>query len=304
MKILLFVSQDINIEMVTFFAEKPGVDLMVVTQVTQRDRIYGYKSAIPFCKDHNIPCIVPNKLDEKFLQQVRAFQPDICVTIYFPQIFPKALLEIPRLGTVNVHPGDLPKQRGTFPLPWMILQGETEGAISIHYVTPGIDTGDILLKKKFHIESEETGFQLYKRAMYLSAQFLRENFDKIVSGTLTATRQIGVGSYFNKLEPQYHMDWHQSVVDVSRRVRVHARPYLPCFTYLYNKCVYINKVTLIEIPGYTANVTGCIVRVFPDRKFAVSCVDGCVLVEKYDVFPPIENEEQFDLHFHEGAKLE
>ena len=303
MKILLFTSQDISRKLTEFFLRKEGIELTVVTQVTRRDQIYGYESTTSFCAEHEITCWLPRRLDEDFVEKVRVLDPDIIVAAYFPKIFSKALIEIPRLGAINVHPGDLPFYRGTLTIPWAILNGEKELTVTMHYIDSKVDSGDVIAKKRSPIHSDETGFELYLRAMHLAADLVMESFDDLVKGRLGSEPQRGYGSYYNQMERRYHINWQQSCEQLKRLVRVHAKPYLPAYTYLVNRCIYINKVSFYESGGASAKGPGFITKIFPDKRFAVACADGWILVEDYDVYPPF-GDEGFALHFFEGSHFE
>ncbi len=302
MKVLLCTSQDISRKLVESFHRKKGIELVVATQVTPRDRIYGYESAVDYCAKNKIPCLQPKRIDAEFIEKARAFSPDIIVAAYFPQIFPKALLSIPRLGAVNVHPGNLPLYRGTFAIPWQILNGEKELTTTLHYIDAGIDSGDIIAQKKAPIPPNITGFDLYKKAMHLSADLVIESFDALVAGSLKRRPQSGYGSYYNSLEPHYPIDWNQPRETIQRQVRVHAKPYLPAFTYLFNRCVYVNKVSFLDAPNDSAHGAGLIAKVFPDKRFAVACADGWLRVDEYEVSPKLSDSE-IPLHLAEGVRL-
>lgn len=303
MKVLLFTSQDISRELTQYFHKKKGIELRVVTQVTPRDRVYGYESAVEYCAKHKIPCLQPKRIDASFIEQARAYAPDLIVAAYFPQIFPQSLLDIPRLGAVNVHPGDLPRYRGTFAIPWTILNGEKEVTATLHYIDAGIDSGDVLAKKRSPVKPDETGFELYVRASHLCAGLLKEKFDALAAGKLKRVKQSGYGSYHGKLEKRAQLDWQQPREQVKRVVRVHAKPYLPAHTYAVNRCMFVNKVSLYDAKGATAKGIGVIGQVFPDKRFTVACADGWLRVDEYDVYPPLKASE-FKLHIAEGLKLE
>jgi methionyl-tRNA formyltransferase len=204
---------------------------------------------------------------------------------------------------VNVHPGDLPFYRGTFAVPWAILNGENDITVTLHYIDSGVDSGDIIAKKRSPVRPDETGFELYLRAMHLAADLIMESFDDLVDGKLSRQPQTGHGSYYNQIERRCHIDWHQTCAQVQRIVRVHAKPYLPAYTYLANRCIYINRVSICKSEGATAHGSGFIAKVFPDKRFAVACVDGWILVEDYEAYPHLDDE-QFGLHFAEGSRLE
>jgi methionyl-tRNA formyltransferase len=98
-----------------------------------------------------------------------ALQPDVMVTAAFGQILSQKLLDIPKLGCINVHGSLLPKYRGPAPIQWAIINGETETGITTMLTDAGIDTGDMLLQKKTAIGPDETAGELFGRLSVLGA---------------------------------------------------------------------------------------------------------------------------------------
>ena len=301
-KVLLFTSQDIGNDVFGYLHGRADIDLTVVTQRTKRDEIYGYRATLDLCLQYGVPVLTPKSFDEEFLSGVEQLAPELIICAYYPKIFPQRLISIPKLGCVNVHPGLLPQYRGTFPTPWMILNGETEIGITLHYMDEGIDTGEILVQQMHPIGENETGHELYRRSMKLCADLLIANFDRLLKRDLVAKPQPAGGSYYNRIEPQHRIDWHRPRSQIVNEVRVHARPYFPAYSFLLNKCVTVNKVSPYELDGYRAQGAGSIRKVLDDMKFVVSCVDGCLLVEDYDLFP-ILREDDLRLHIRAGNRF-
>ena len=126
----------------------------VVAVVTQPDRPKGRGQQLqpPPVKElaarHGIPVIQPLKVRvPEAVEEIRGLAPDLIVVVAFGQILPKALLDIPRLGCINVHASLLPRYRGAAPLNWCIINGETETGITTMLMDVGLDTGDMLLKR-------------------------------------------------------------------------------------------------------------------------------------------------------------
>src|SRR6185295_1949243 len=176
-KVLLFTSQDIGNDVFAYLHSRDDIDLVVVTQRTRRDEVYGYRATLDLCVEKAVAVHTPKALDEAFLCKVEQLAPDLVICAYYPRIFPRRLIDIPPLGCVNVHPGLLPHYRGTFPTPWCILNNETEIGVTLHVMDEGIDTGDILVQRSYPIGPDETGHELYRRSMKLCADLLIENFD-------------------------------------------------------------------------------------------------------------------------------
>lgn len=303
MKIALFTSQDVGPKLVKFFFEKHGVELLVITQETDRDLIYGYASTKEACNSLGVRWLSPSKIDEDFIATVSDFGPDIIISAYYPKIFPKKLISIPRLGSVNVHPGALPLYRGRFAIPWSILNGENEITVSMHYIEDKVDSGAVIASSKFDILPCETGFELYLRAMHEAGNLLITKFDDLVSGVLRGIPQSGFGSYYTHLDPRYHINWQDKGEVIERQVRVHAPPYLPAFFYLINHCIYVKKVSFIKPENLSANSVGVVIDVLPSGKLWVSCADGVIQIDEFDLYPHLD-ETSFKKYIRIGSKLE
>lgn len=123
------------------------------------------------------------------VEALRALEPDMVVTAAFGQILSQALLDIPRLGTVNVHASLLPGHRGAAPVNWCIIAGESVSGVTTMLTDAGLDTGDILLKRSTPIGEEETAGELTERLAQLGAQLLIETIRGIEAGSITPVKQ-------------------------------------------------------------------------------------------------------------------
>ena len=123
------------------------------------------------------------------VEALRALEPDMVVTAAFGQILSQALLDIPRLGTVNVHASLLPGHRGAAPVNWCIIAGESVSGVTTMLTDAGLDTGDILLKRSTPVGEEETAGELTVRLAQLGAQLLIETIRGIEAGSITPVKQ-------------------------------------------------------------------------------------------------------------------
>jgi methionyl-tRNA formyltransferase len=152
----------------------------VVAVVTQPDRPSGrgrHLSASPvkqFAEQHGMTVYQPERVrEEGFVQQVRDLGPlDAIVVAAFGQIIPNSILEMPRLGCVNVHASLLPKYRGAAPIQHAIMNGETQSGVTTMLMDPGLDTGPILLQEATEIPPDETGGELEARLADIGAGLL------------------------------------------------------------------------------------------------------------------------------------
>ena len=138
--------------------------------------------------DHTILVIQPESIKAQY-EEVLAFNPDLIITCAYGQILPKELLEVPRLGCVNVHASLLPKLRGGAPIHHAIIDGHTKTGITIMYMSTGMDEGDIISQKEIPIEYDDTAESLHDKLAILGRDLLLETLPSIIDGTNTRTKQ-------------------------------------------------------------------------------------------------------------------
>ena len=156
-----------------------------------------------------IPVFQPVKIRLDGVEDLRALKPDLCVTAAFGQILSQEVLDIPRIGTVNVHSSLLPKYRGAAPVNWAIIEGETRTGITTMMTDRGLDTGDILLQKEMDILPGETAEALLARMAPIGAELLIETLRKLEAGNCPRRRQNEEeASYFPMLKKEMgEIDW-------------------------------------------------------------------------------------------------
>jgi methionyl-tRNA formyltransferase len=200
----------------------------VIAVVTQPDRPQGRGQALApppvklAASRAGIPVQQPEKVRQpEFLEWCRAEMPDVIVVVAFGQILPKALLDIPRHGCINVHASLLPKYRGAAPIAWAVIRGETETGITTMQMDPGMDTGPMLVRRSVPIRPDDTAGTLAERLARLGAETLNETLDALKAGRLSATPQ---DSSQATLAPMLKKDdgriaWQQPATAVDALVR-------------------------------------------------------------------------------------
>jgi methionyl-tRNA formyltransferase len=293
MKIIIFGCQAISIEILRYLNFETDHEIAKVhTYEVLSDISRGQESIINVANDLGISISSPSRVSSEVLNEIKRINPDIIISAYYRKIFPKELFDLSKLGVINIHPSLLPYYRGPVPTAWAILKNETEFGITIHKVDSGIDTGDILVQEKYNIDDQETGHELYLRAMDLGAKLLIENFDDIVNQEIKPKKQPPGGSYFGKLKTRVLIDWKDEASFIKNQVRVRAMPYNPIETILENKYFFINKVSIVKNGIYPIQVPGKILKVYDDETFDVSCSNGALHIEEYTVFPPFTGVEK------------
>lgn len=200
----------------------------IVAVYTQPDRPKGrgQKLQPPPVKElalsHGIPVFQPPKVRAaEVIEQIRELQPDLIVVVAFGQILPKALLDIPPHGCVNVHASLLPRYRGAAPLNWCLVNGETETGVTTMLMDVGLDTGPMLLKKATPIEPDEGIDTLHDRMAALGADLLAETLDGLAAGSIIPESQDDAASCYAPLLKKEHgqISWYKPALAIHNLVR-------------------------------------------------------------------------------------
>ncbi len=198
----------------------------VVLVVTQPDKLVGRKKELQSSPikntalENNIPVFQPSKIRTDY-EIIKEINPDLIVTCAYGQILPEELLNIPRLGCINVHASLLPKYRGGAPIHHAIINGEKETGITIMYMDKSMDTGDIIATKSIIIEKEDNVEILHNKLSELGAALLEEVLPKIIDGTNNRISQNNEEATYAptiKREDE-HLDFNTSALKIYNKVR-------------------------------------------------------------------------------------
>ena len=201
-------------------------DHEVIAVYCQPDRPKGRGKVLTACpvkifaEENNLLVIQPEDLKDKQSQtRLALLNPDIMVVAAYGQILPKAVLQIPKLGCLNIHASLLPRWRGAAPIERAILEGDKETGISIMKMNEGLDTGDILIEKKCTISNHETAQTLHDTLSNKGANAILETLN--IFPTLKARpQQNNNATYAEKVtKDEAQIDWHQSAEQISRVIR-------------------------------------------------------------------------------------
>jgi methionyl-tRNA formyltransferase len=159
-------------------------------------RYYSVKS---LARAHGLPVLTPADVNsEAFLEQLREIGPDAVISVSCPQIFGRRLLELPPSGCINVHSALLPHYRGMLPTFWALAQGERQTGVTVHYMTPGIDGGDIIAQRTIPISSHDTLHSLMRTCKRVAADAVIETVERLGDGSITTVpNPVEEGSYYS-----------------------------------------------------------------------------------------------------------
>lgn len=215
----------------------------IVAVYTQPDRPAGRgrKLRASPVKDvalqHNIPVLQPDNLKEKETQdELRSFNADVMIVAAYGLILPQVVLDIPRLGCLNIHASLLPRWRGAAPIQRAIAAGDKESGITIMQMNAGLDTGDILQLSSCPITDNDTGGDLHDRLAKIGANAILETLQNLDSDKLKPTVQDdSQATYAHKLDKKEALiNWQNSASEIERLLRA-FNPWPVAFTYLNDK---------------------------------------------------------------------
>jgi methionyl-tRNA formyltransferase len=263
----------------------------VAALVTQPDKPAGrgHRLRLPATKrvalEYGIDVHQPDRVRKpEGVELVRRLAPECVVVVAYGQIIPKAILEIPPRGIINVHASLLPRYRGAAPIQWAIANGEPETGVTTMLIDEGLDTGPILLQEATSLHGDETSAQLEPRLAVLGASLLIRTLEAWVSGALSPQPQDDTQATLAPLikKEEGIIDWSSSATAISRRVRAFD-PWPVAQTTLSGQPIKIWKARPIALEGPRAqNPTeppGAVATIGP-KGFDVACGEGNLAIEE------------------------
>jgi methionyl-tRNA formyltransferase len=282
MKILFMGTPDFAANILDKLIESGHEIIGVVTQ-PDKQKGRGKEMSPPPVKDlalkQNLSVYQPVKAREAgFIDMVKEIAPEVIVVAAFGQILPKALLDIPPYGCINVHASLLPKYRGAAPIQYSIINGEKETGVTIMYMDVGVDTGDMILQAKTPLTTEETGGSLYDKLAVLGADLLIEALTKLENGTAVRTPQDDSQATHVKMldKNMGDIDFSVPAVQIERLIRG-LNPWPSAYTFLDGKTLKFWKAS-VE-PDDSNALPGEIIEVRKDS-FAVKTGEGALVVKE------------------------
>lgn len=278
-KVVFMGTPQFSVPILTMIHEN-GYEVLAV--VTQPDRPVGRKKVLtpPPVKEEalrlGVKVIQPEKLKNSTeLEEIIELNPDMIVTAAYGQILPKRLLDVPRLGCINVHASLLPKYRGGAPIHQAILDGQTKTGVTIMYMVEKLDAGDIISQREIPIgENDHTG-SLFDKLSILGRDLLQDTLPSIIDGTNKRIPQIEAEATFahNISREQERIDWSKSASDIYNQVRG-LHPWPVAYTTLNGENV---KVWWAKLGDSTSSLQpGSVTKINKDS-FEIATGDGKTL---------------------------
>ncbi|WP_017548488.1 methionyl-tRNA formyltransferase [Salinicoccus carnicancri] len=273
--IIFMGTPDFSVPVLRALHENHGVS-MVISQPDKpvgRKRILTPPPVAAAAEGMGIPLFQPERIkDFGAVDKIREMNPDLIITAAYGQILPKELLDIPRLGAVNVHASLLPRHRGGAPIHRAILEGDRESGVSIMYMAEGLDSGDVISQSAVQITDDDNTGTLHDRLSTIGAKLLLETLPSILDGTNDRAPQdpaeVTVSPNIQKEDER--LDWTRDARAVFNHIRG-LSPWPGAYTMLDGKRLKIYGA--LKPAGSTSEMPGTITGI-TERGFTVACGDG------------------------------
>lgn len=223
----------------------------IIGVFTQADKKVGRKQMLEkspvkiIAEKNSIPVFTPRKLDAESIAKIQELQPDLIILAAYGKILPQAVLDLPKLGAVNIHPSLLPKFRGPSPIQNALLSGEKTTGTTIMLMDAGVDTGDILRQKEIAIAPSDTYLELAEKLAGLSAGLLLETLEDFLAGKIIPQKQNNaMASYCSLIKKDDgQIDWNKTAEEIFNAYRAFAN-WPGIFTVWNGKRIKLNKINL------------------------------------------------------------
>lgn len=202
-----------------------------------------------FAIEKGLKIYQPQKVrnNPEFIEEIKNINPDVICVVAYGKILPKELLDIPKLGCINVHGSLLPKYRGAAPIQWAVLNGDKTTGITTMYMNEGMDTGDMILKEEVEIGADETTGELWDRLADIGAKLLIETLELIEKGKAPREKQgedFTLAPMLNK--EMAKIDWeNKKAVEIKNLVRG-LNPIMGAYSYINEKKIKFWRVDVIS----------------------------------------------------------
>lgn len=220
-------------------------DFEIPAVFTHRDdpgETVWFASVAQVAASYNIPTFAPEDINHPiWVEKIRRLAPDILFSFYYRNLVGKPILRIPPAGALNLHGSLLPRYRGRCPINWVLLRGEKQTGVTLHYMTPRPDDGDIVAREKISITQDDTAKTLHQKAAKAAARMLEGILPQIKAGTAPRHPQDHTqATYFGGRRPEDgEIDWTKPAHEIRNLIRAVTRPYPGAYSYAGDrKCLF------------------------------------------------------------------
>lgn len=289
-------------------------DYQVVGVITAPDKPAGrgrklHESAVKqYAVSHKLKVLQPPNLkNEDFLKELKSLKANLNIVVAF-RMLPKAVWQMPKYGTFNLHASLLPDYRGAAPINWVLINGETKTGVSTFFIDENIDTGEMILQEEVNIDKSETAGSLHDKLMELGSFLVLKTVNLIENNTVTTTPQsdiVDIKTAYKLNKDNCKIDWNNSTEVIYNKVRG-LNPYPSAWTILYNDNEKLN-IKIYEVETLKEQHKSPIGAILANKKeVKVSVPDGYIILKTIQ----LPGKRKMDIksllngyHFEKNAKM-
>jgi UDP-4-amino-4-deoxy-L-arabinose formyltransferase/UDP-glucuronic acid dehydrogenase (UDP-4-keto-hexauronic acid decarboxylating) len=220
-----------------------GVEVAAVfTHADSPSEAIWFESVARLAAAHDLPVFTEETLDSpEWLARLRAWRPDFLFSFYYRRLLPTAVLDTAARGALNLHGSLLPKYRGRCPTNWVLIHGERETGVTLHYMVARADAGDIVAQRRVPIDDDDTALTLYRKQCRATDALLRDVIPQLRDGRAPRRpNDIAQGSYYGGRTPaDGRIDWTADARTIFNLVRAVTHPYPGAFTHWQERLLFV-----------------------------------------------------------------
>jgi len=242
-----------------------GADVCAVfTHEDEPGEEIWFRSVARLARARKLPVFLPERVGTpEWLSHLREWNPDFLFSFYYRKILPPEVLATARRGALNLHGSLLPRYRGRCPVNWVLINGEEETGVTLHYMEARADTGDIVAQRRVPITADDTARTLYAKITEAAAQLVRETYPLLCSGTAPRVPQDhAAATKFGGRRPEDGLiHWEAEARVIHNLVRAVTHPYPGAFTEWQGKRLFVWEARVDEQPSGAEVAPGTVVGV-------------------------------------------
>jgi methionyl-tRNA formyltransferase len=253
----------------------------VVTHPDDPGEKIWFASVAKLAFAHYLPVYQPaDPNDPAFVASMQRLEADFLFSCYYRHMLKPPVLDLPRRGALNLHGSLLPRYRGRCPVNWVLVHGETETGVTLHYMEAKADRGDLVGQKRVPITLEDTALSLFAKMTVAAAEVLREAYPLLRAGTAPRVPQDHArASHFGGRGPADGLiHWSQSAWQVYNLMRAVTHPYPGAFTFFRDRKLFIWAGKPVAAPVAAPHVSGQVIAALPGEGLLVATGDGHLLI--------------------------
>ncbi|MCX7599308.1 MAG: formyltransferase [Armatimonadetes bacterium] len=233
MRVVCLAYHLIGHEGLDFMLEESGDEVVAVfTHEDAPGEEIWWPSVARLARAKDIPVFAPENVNEpEWVQHLALLQPDFIVSLWYRNLIKRQILDIPARGALNLHGSLLPKYRGRAPVNWVLVNGERQTGVTLHYMTERPDAGDIVAQAVVPIDFQDTALDLYRKLARATRELLRAAWPLLRAGSATRIPQNeGEATYWGRRTPEDgRFSWEWPALRIYDLVRAVTHPYPGAF---------------------------------------------------------------------------